>query len=855
MADLLQSEEKRSYAAVFLLAVGLLLACTVWAIWQDAFSRHLWKKYKADFYRLAIEKYQGELAAEQGRLAGVTEYVDLEKQHADAVAALKGSGPDAERLDDLRNRLDAAEIKVTETDLDLRMVKGEIEEAWYELEHAQHAGESGAKEHARLEALFTDRDAAEAAYNAAETAKADILEQIAGIEGKVHELEEKLRPYNAKMEELTLKLDGVSLNVFGRRIPMVPTVEQVFLADFERNNFENWVGRVERCMNCHVAIDREGFEEQENPLKTHPNRKYYLGNHETKKFGCTPCHGGQGAAINSVEQAHGQVQFWEDPLLDIKDKVEAKCMTCHHTVTGLEGTPVVERGEWLFQQMGCSGCHLIQGYEDLPKAGPSLKRVAAKASPEWMVDWIENPRRFRPRTRMPHFFLNRDESIDVAAYLLASSLSDARAWLETRPLPDEVDPDSDDRIEEGKKLVESLGCLGCHGFEPEQYASQVAVGMDTAPNLSRIAEKADARWMYHWISDPRSYSDSARMPRLRLSRDEAAAITSYLATLRQADAPPPNPELRRRIATRESIDNGAKLIRKYGCFGCHTINGMEAESRVSVELSTFGAKHTEELFFGDRTDIPLNWDDWTINKLLTPRTYQTERIEQAMPEFGFDRADARALTVFLASRTGHAINAKYRPSTDGFEPVLKAGREITGYYNCHGCHTFDGKDGAIRRYYEGENAENAPPILVKEGIKLQPEWFFDFLKRPMRLRPWLAVRMPTFELNDDEASKIVSYFAALDGYELGPVVLEARGEAHTALRPHAIPDEVPVDCAACHPRGPGRAPDTLYSVSRKSLTAQEIEAWKTENLGLEGSAAEAPDPAAALAEFIGSDAR
>jgi len=853
MADLLQSEEKRSYAALFLLVVGLLLACTVWAIWQDSFSRHLWKKYKADFYRLAIAKYEGELAAERERLAGIPEYVELEKAHAEAAAALEGTGPDAARLDDLRDDLDDAEIKVMETDLDLRMVKGDIEEAWYELEHAQHAGESGVKEHARLEALLAEKDVDTAAYNDAEAARQRIADEIAAAEGKVRELAEKLRPYHTEIEDLTLKLDGVSLELLGRRMPRIPTVEQVFLPDFERNNFENWVGRVERCMNCHVAIDREGFEEEENPLKTHPNRKYYLGNHETKKFGCTPCHGGQGAAINSVEQAHGQVMFWEDPLLDIGDKIQAKCTSCHQTVGGMEGTSVVERGEWLFQQLGCGGCHLIQGYEDVPRAGPSLKRIAAKAPPEWIVDWIENPRRFRARTRMPHFFLSREQSIDVAAYLLSSSLNDARSWLETRPLPDEVDPDSDAKIAEGKRLVESLGCLGCHGIEPEQFASQVAVGMDTAPNLSRIAEKTDARWVFHWISNPASYSDSARMPRLRLSTEEAAAITSYLATLRQADTLPPDPEMRARMTSRESIDNGAALIRKYGCFGCHTINGMENESRVSVELSTFGGKHTEELFFGDRTDIPVTWDDWTLHKLMTPRTYETERIEQAMPEFGLDRPDARALTVFLSGRTGHAINVKYRPSADGLESVLKAGRQVVGYYNCHGCHTFDGKEGAIRRYYQDEEAENAPPILVKEGIKLQPNWFFDFLKRPMRLRPWLSVRMPTFELSDGEASKIVSYFAALDGYEIGPVVLETRGEAHTALRPREVSDDVPVDCSACHPRGPGRVPDSEYAVSRRSLTAAEIDAWKAENLGLEGESVEGADPAAALADFIGSD--
>jgi mono/diheme cytochrome c family protein len=849
MADLLQSEEKRSYVAVFLLAVGILFACTIWAIWQDSFSRHLWKKYKADFYRLAISKYQGELEAEEARLAQIPEYVALEKEYAEVEAAL-GSGPDADKLSSLRKALEKAELTVIDRDLEVRMVKGEIEQAWYELEHAQHSGESGTAEKAHLDELLAAEKEASAAYAAAEKAKADIQAEIQAVEGRLAAIDEKLRGYRTTKEELNLKLDGVSLNVFGRRLPQVPTVEQVFLADFERNNFENWVGRVERCMNCHVAIDRDGFEDQENPLKTHPNRKYYIGNHETKKFGCTPCHGGQGAAVNSVELAHGKVPFWEDPLLDTKDKIQAKCMSCHVTAEGMEGTATVARGEWLFQQMGCNGCHLIQGYEHLAKAGPSLQRVAAKLSPEWIVDWVENPKHFRPRSRMPHFFLSREESIDITAYLLAASVDDARAWLDGHPEPTGIDESSTTLVASGKEIAESIGCLGCHGFDSETYASQVAIGKDTAPNLARIAEKVDARWMYHWISDPRSYSDSSRMPRLRLSPEEARAVTTYLETLRKEPDRPADPELRKRITTKESIDNGGKLIRRYGCFGCHTINGMESESRVSVELSSFGAKHLEELFFGDRLDIPQTWDDWTLHKLLTPRTYATARIEQLMPEFGFDPADARALVVFLASRTGHAINAKYRPGADDMEPVLKRGREIVGYYNCAGCHSFDGKEGAIRRYYEGADAENAPPILVKEGIKLQPEWFFDFLKRPMRLRPWLKVRMPTFDMPDEETSAIVDYFAALDGYHLGPVVLEARGEAHAPRPPgHPVPADAPVDCAACHPIGGSKPSATEYLVSRTPLTAGDIHAWLGENTG--GDETAEKDSAGSLAEFMG----
>ena len=405
-----------------------------------------------------------------------------------------------------------------------------------------------------------------------------------------------------------------------------------------------------------------------------------------------------------------------------------------------------------------------------------------------------------------------------------------------------MDPGSEQLVSDGERLTHTLGCLGCHGFKPDEFASQVAVGMDTAPNLARIAEKTDPRWMYHWIRDPRGYSPTARMPRLRLSHDEARAITSYLATLRQRDTLPADPALRLRLADQKKIDDGARLIRRYGCFGCHWINGMEGESRVSVELSAFSDKHVEELFFGDRLDIPPTWEAWTVNKVLTPRTYATERIEQNMPQFGFAEEDARALMVFLGGRTDRKTSDKYLPDVKGWESVLKHGREVVSYYNCNGCHTFDGRDGAIRKYYK-DQIENAPPLLVGEGRKLQPEWFLDFLMKPMRLRPWLDVRMPTFGLTDDEGSAVVSYFAALDGYELGPVVLESREEAQTALVAHREHPEQYFDCYACHPKGPGKPPARTYWLSQKPLTQMEINAWMKANLGVD----QAPVPRAGAA--------
>ena len=53
-------------------------------------------------------------------------------------------------------------------------------------------------------------------------------------------------------------------------------------------------------------------------LRTHPYRDVLLGNHPVEKFGCTPCHGGQGQAL-TAKSAHAltHAEFWLDPRLGI----------------------------------------------------------------------------------------------------------------------------------------------------------------------------------------------------------------------------------------------------------------------------------------------------------------------------------------------------------------------------------------------------------------------------------------------------------------------------------------------------------------------------------------------------------
>jgi mono/diheme cytochrome c family protein len=489
-------------------------------------------------------------------------------------------------------------------------------------------------------------------------------------------------------------------------------------------------------------------------------------------------------------------------LLDGKE-VQASCIGCHSNVEYLDGADAIASGEKLFEELGCHGCHLAEGYEDLGRVAPYLRRIRAKVDPSWLIRWVKNPHEYRPHTRMPNFMFDEKQATAVAAYLWSTTKDESDEWLASRPLPEGIDPANEALVAAGKELADSIGCRGCHGFGENDSPARLGESKDVAPNLSKIAEKTDARWIYHWITGPRGYSPDARMPSLRLSDEEAKAITSYLMTLGQKQ---PTPDLVAKLEDPAEAKMGQALVSKYGCAGCHDITGMEKAARIGAELTSFGSKTLTELFFGDRTDIPHNWDDWTYNKLLTPRTYQTERIEQVMPNFQLADSEIKALRRFLRSRKAHTVPVKYRADTTQAARNEVEGRRVVARYNCVGCHVIQDKGGAIRALYE-ENPNFAPPILNGEGAKVQSEWLYNFIKQPVTLRPWLKVRMPTFGLTDEETTRLVEYFGALDGLELPYVHIEADAipVAHLQAGQTLMSDDY-FACFSCHQRG-AQAPE------------------------------------------------
>ncbi|GAC1603813.1 MAG: hypothetical protein NVS4B10_16510 [Myxococcales bacterium] len=153
-------------------------------------------------------------------------------------------------------------------------------------------------------------------------------------------------------------------------------------------------------------------------FRTHPHRfDLLVKGHPPEQFGCTTCHGGEGAQTKGVEHKafrHGVDDHdWNDPLTDevtVLGKkykgafMQAKCDKCHASDLTLAYAPTLSKGKKLFIDVGCWGCHPIEGYNDLAKRGPSLTSIASKTNPGWLHTWIQYPKAWRPATRMPNFW-------------------------------------------------------------------------------------------------------------------------------------------------------------------------------------------------------------------------------------------------------------------------------------------------------------------------------------------------------------------------------------------------------------------------------------------------------------------
>ena len=938
----------RSLASYFVIAAFLLMFSLGWSLYDEFFGLRPWKAYESRFAKLYASLLTSEIpkqAAAEKAIKDSPEYQTLVKEEKVAEDAA------APQLKQIHEQTAVIDQKTSAVLAELTNARARVGSLIYDAEHT--SSESSKKS---IQADLAEYEKGPfklgGPYNGKSFTFEELENEFVSLQndkGKLQQQEgDLLKPQGDATKKLQAyisdHLNGLSADQLrGLR----KKAENSDIAIRQINNPDS--GVVDRCESCHagirepVLLTRNSMGGEKNYMSaaftSHPDTEL-LRIHDPEKFGCTPCHNGNGMQVDSVEMGHGEYEHWSWPLYH-KANIQAGCQQCHAADMVVDHGAELSSGKQLLQWKGCIGCHRFQGYDSEPeelvanqqeiqqlqaqhdqdlrdaqrdsdlgdhasdneaarnyytqadalrvassqaamrldhlevtakylmmgrkKVGPDLKEVRVKIRPEWIPVWLKNPHAFRPTTKMPRFRLDDGDIQEISAYLYQTAIDTT--------LPHQAPGDP----VKGKESFETRGCMGCHSVG--EGANQV--GGWFAANLSRVGEKDNYDFLVRWIHNPRERTrpycpyekkditdddykkhglppyqfdlnntkcpndghelvveQMTVMPNLRLSWDEARDIASYLITLKHPDAQYAATPFMNDPTLKEK--GRAKIVR-FGCAGCHEIEGLEDEGRIGTELTAEGSKPLEQIDFALFIREAKN-EDWYSHKgffehkLAKPEMFdkgmiKSEAEQLRMPDF-FEPASDKStkgmpelapeakqqisqLTTFLMGSVTSELPKRYFYLPEDQRRDIQDGWWVIKKYNCEGCHQFKvGQDSVlmnIPRYQTPEWKDQLPPKLLTEGARVNPEWLTRFLSNPALsetdtdrdgVRPYLKTRMPTFYFSPIELRKLVKFFQALSTQpmpyipqKLEPLTPKELEMARALFTSKAAP------CLKCHATG------------------------------------------------------
>jgi len=389
------------------------------------------------------------------------------------------------------------------------------------------------------------------------------------------------RPWKEYQRAFKDRLEQPGLGEKVLRLPIVDAlgrplaIEQIYLPELPLDFHFRRVPRFDRCMTCHLGIDRAMPDETPQPYRSHPRLDLFVGTaspHPMNRFGCTVCHEGQGSATDFTwashtpngpqertrwRDEHGWFRnpHWEHPMLPARF-AESRCLRCHHDVTDLDEKD--EKGTWfvlperpegcfvqnkpgpffvagyhLVREHGCFGCHEISGFDaegrrvgpdmrlepagTMRKVGPTLRDLPDSLRPEFLLDWIRDPTNFRPTTRMPRFY-GLHEHLDRASRSLAGQFEPVEiraiaAYLRAaaEPVPLPTRLSAAEAAPSAERGKRRFQTQGC--LACHRHADFPKGEGTQGPDLSNVGSKyTDAGWLASWLRDPHRHSPQTLMP-------------------------------------------------------------------------------------------------------------------------------------------------------------------------------------------------------------------------------------------------------------------------------------------------------------------------------------------------------
>jgi len=450
-------------------------------------------------------------------------------------------------------------------------------------------------------------------------------------------------------------------------------------------------------------------------------------------------------------------------------------------VPAVAGRGDAAHGQKLLAERGCYGCHLVdpRAQRDLTgtyrQFGPNLAGEGAKASRDWIYNWIRNPKEWNPDTKMPNLRLTHEDALDIAEYL---STLKSPPEFETAALP-RTDPKVLDQIAlyfematktffdaradldrmdlhakevyAGRNLIAHYGCYACHAIPGFEEAKPI--GTELTEEGSKAVHRLDFGFIHlpHTRQDwfrtklhaprifdrdrARGWEEKLRMPNFRFTDRELDQVVTAVLGFQQLNA---SPSVVKELSPQEAaIERGRRIVKNHNCQGCHVIEGFGGSFRsVVADVSL-----APPIIQGEGAKVQ---SDWLFSFLRAPKTGQIRPwLEVHMPTFGFTDAELNDLTHYFASLDRAAYPFLVQ---DYVTPPERwaAGKKVFELLKCAQCHPRSLEE-ANR---PGVDRASLAPNLQMASARLRHDWIADWIRRPDEWMP--GTRMPTnFPKGDD----------------------------------------------------------------------------------------------------------
>jgi cytochrome c551/c552 len=729
----------KSFALHYVVAMVILMATLFWALWDEAYGQRPWKAFQHEWkqrYGIFLKTAESKSAQSEKDVEQSAEYQQLEQAYEQAYQAAK---PRRDEFQEQIIDLNAKILAVQNVFIDKRAY---VNALTYEIE--TETSVSG-KESKRKELEDYKKETWSVEYPDGQKEKYNFPQlgekysELKDERTKLSaELGEVLKPVTEASTKVSAYINQHMVDLLPGQIDGLkrktaewdPKIVQINVAE---------ANIVDRCESCHMGI-REPLtlaaasmalqgkkpDEYARAFTSHPEPDL-LKTHDPEKFGCSPCHQGNGRATTSVEKAHGTYEHWLWPLFP-NENTEAGCQTCHAADMLLVSNDVgstISEGKNLFRQRGCVGCHRYEEYDKEPEDLNSVSQEVKQLEQE--------------KTQ------NIKQAADLMKQADAAETNEEAKRLNDRAVALKV---------ANSKIDGRIAQLG------RQTKSLLQDIKKVGPNLKDIRLKLNKNWIPVWLKKPTDFRPTTRMPNVRLNDGQIKAISAYLWQSALTD---PQPKHKPGDAA-----HGKELFETRGCLACHSIGEGD-----EMEGGTFAANLT-------RVGEKANYDylvRWVHNarertrpycpyekKDIGPEEYAKKGLPfvfdlqhsrcpndghelqvqnmTVMPSLRLSIEDAQDIATYLMAQKKQDPSS-YADASFMDDPKLKdQGKKWIRHFGCSGCHEIAGleEEGRIgtELTYEGSKpierldfalftetaqrgGKNAEPITNPEDLARLPD--------------------------------------------------------------------------------------------------------------------------------------